>query len=75
MREPKEVIFSDTGRGIQYAVPEVFEYFGGAKKLLKSSGDVYLKVNAVDLKKYSFTDPDVIRHTILYFRERGANDI
>lgn len=75
MTEKATVIFSDTQRGIDAAVHEIFDHFGGAKHLLKSSGDVYLKVNAVDLKKFSFTDPAVIKAVILYFKERGARRI
>lgn len=75
MKEQATVIFSDTQKGIDAAVYEIFEHFGGAENLLKSSRDVYLKVNAVDLKKYSFTDPAVIKAVILYFKQRGARRI
>jgi uncharacterized protein (DUF362 family) len=60
MDKKSDVIFSDTKQGIGAAVNEVFSHFGGGEALLKPSRDVYLKVNAVDLKKYSFTDPEVI---------------
>jgi uncharacterized protein (DUF362 family) len=56
-------------------VGEVLEHFGEAGSLLKSSGDVYLKVNAVDLKNYSSSDPEVIRETILYFKNSGVGNI
>ncbi len=75
MKEGATVIFSDTHRGIDTAVREICEYVGGGSALLKSSGDVYLKVNAVDLKKFSFTDPAVIKAVILYFKQRGARRI
>ena len=75
MNKKQEVIFSDTNRSIASAVREIFDHFGGAGSLLKSSGDVYLKVNAVDLKNYSFTDPEVIRETIRYFKNNGAGNI
>ena len=54
---------------------EVLEHFGEAGSFLKSSGDVYLKVNAVDLKNYSSTDPEVIREMILYFKNSGVGNI
>ena len=75
MDKKSNVIFSDTKKGIGTAVSEVFAHFGGAEALLKPSRDVYLKVNAVDLKKYSFTDPEVIREVILYFKTNGARNI
>jgi uncharacterized protein (DUF362 family) len=75
MKSGTTVYLSDTAQGISMAVGECFDYFGGAGKLLKSSGDVYIKVNAVDLKKYCYTDPEVIRETIRYFRHGGAKNI
>ena len=75
MDKKSDVIFSDTNQGIEAAVNEVFSNFGGGATLLKPSRDVYLKVNAVDLKKYSFTDPEVIREVILYFKNNGARNI
>jgi len=75
MNKQNQVIFSDTQNGIQSAVQEIFEHFGGARALLKSSRDVYIKVNGVDLKKYAYTDPDVLRQVIGYLQQNGANDI
>jgi len=75
MKPGTAVFLSDTAKGITASVRECFEAFGGAVKLIKSSGDVYLKVNAVDLKKYCYTDTEVIRETIKYFRQWGANKI
>ncbi len=64
MKSGSAVFLSDTAKGIAASVRESFEAFGGAGRLIKSSGDVYLKINAVDLKKYCYTDPEVIRETI-----------
>ncbi|HPS87079.1 MAG TPA: DUF362 domain-containing protein [Spirochaetota bacterium] len=75
MKSGATVFLSDTAQGIPGAVCECFDTFGGARKLLKSSGDIYLKVNAVDLKKYCYTDPEVVRETIRYFRRGGAKNI
>jgi uncharacterized protein (DUF362 family) len=75
MDKKSDVIFSDTKQGIGAAVNEVFSHFGGGEALLKPSRDVYLKVNAVDLKKYSFTDPEVIGEVILYFKRSGARNV
>ncbi len=75
MDKQNQVIFTDTGDGINHAVKEIFEHFGGVRALLKSSKDVYIKVNGVDLKKYAYTDPEVLRQVILYLQQNGANDI
>jgi uncharacterized protein (DUF362 family) len=34
--------------------------------------DVYIKVNAVGLEPNVYTDPEVLRQTILYFQKCGA---
>jgi uncharacterized protein (DUF362 family) len=75
MTRKAKVVFSDTEQGIAASVREVFSHFGGGGKLLKESRDVYIKINAIDLKKYCYSDPEVIRETISYFREQGARDI
>jgi len=69
------VMFADLQQGVEQSVEQVFEHFGGAAALLKSSGDVYLKVNAVDSREYCYTDPAVIAAVIGYFKERGAKNI
>lgn len=75
MKKEIGVVLEDTSTGVGWAVRACFEFCGGAKTLLKSSRDVYIKVNAVDLKKYCYTDPEVVRETILYFKENGARNI
>ncbi len=75
MNKQNHVIFADTGDGIDQAVKEIFEHFGGVRTLLKKSRDVYIKVNGVDLKKYAYTDPEVLRQVIVYLQQNGANDI
>ena len=64
MPDNTEVMFSDTTKGIAACVAEIFEHFGGLEAMLKSSRDVYLKVNAVDSRQYCYTDPEVIAETI-----------
>jgi len=74
-RAKTRVMCADTGQGLGRAVAACFDEFGGAMNLLKSSRDVYIKVNAVDLKPHSYTDPEVLRETVRYFRERGARAV
>ncbi|MCL2604773.1 MAG: DUF362 domain-containing protein [Defluviitaleaceae bacterium] len=56
------------------AVAEIFDAAGG-KALLKSSGDVYIKPNAIDSKPYTHTRVEVVEAVIRYWRENGARNI
>lgn len=56
------------------AVAEIFEAAGG-KGMLKSSGEVYLKPNAIDSKPYSYTRPELVEAVIHYWKEAGAKRI
>lgn len=70
-----KVVLADSKCGISEAVREVFKHFGGAKRMLRSSGDVYIKVNGVGSDKHVYTDPEVLRETISYLRSCGAKNI
>ena len=74
-RNSTEVILVDTRLGIAKGVSTVFEHFGGGGKFLRSSRDVYIKVNAVGLEPNVYTDPEVLRQTIIYFKKCGARTI
>jgi uncharacterized protein (DUF362 family) len=56
------------------AVKEIFDAAGG-KNMLKSSGDVYIKPNAIDSKPYTHTRPEVVEAVIRYWKDNGANRI
>jgi uncharacterized protein (DUF362 family) len=56
------------------AVTGLFEASGG-KNLLKRSGDVYLKPNAIDSKPYSYTRPELVEAVIRYWKTAGARHI
>ncbi|MCL2155053.1 MAG: DUF362 domain-containing protein [Leptospirales bacterium] len=56
------------------AVRSIFDAAGG-KALLKSSGDVYIKPNAVDCKAYTYTRPELVEAVISYWKSAGANNI
>ncbi len=70
-----EVILADTKGGIATAVSEVFEHFGGGGNLLRSSRDVYIKVNGVGPEAHVYTDPKVLRETIVYLKRCGARTV
>jgi len=61
-------------REINATVKEIFDSLGGSS-LLKESGEVYIKPNAVDSKPYSHTRPEVIRAVIDYWKNMGARKI
>lgn len=63
------------GRDLDACVAEVFEPFGGGRALLKKSGNVYIKVNAIDFKPNVHTDPALIGAVIRYFRRQGARNV
>lgn len=59
---------------IAAGVKEIFDFYGGAA-LLKSSGDVYIKPNAVDSKPYAYTRPEALEAVIRYWKEAGARTV
>lgn len=75
MPEQSTVLFSDTSGGVEMAVDEIFGHFGGAASLLKESGDVYIKVNAVDSKPHCYTTPEVLQAVVRAFKDAGANTV
>lgn len=70
-----QVALVDTKPGIGPAINEVFGHFGGGEKMLRSSRDVYIKVNGVGPEPYVYTSPEVLREAILYFRSCGTRNI
>ncbi len=59
---------------VRGAVRSIFDELGGAS-LLKESGEVYIKPNAVDAKPYSHTRVEVLREIIDYWKRAGAGKI
>ena len=69
------VRFEDTVQGLDTAVSHIFDAFGGGRGLLKSSGNVYLKVNGIDYKPHVYTSPEVVAAVVRYFKNCGARNI
>jgi len=59
---------------INIVIKEIFDTLGG-KSLLKSSGDVYVKPNAIDSRPYTHTRPEVVEAVIRYWFEAGARNV
>jgi uncharacterized protein (DUF362 family) len=67
-----EVFISDTKMGVSKAVNEIFSNLMKSGPILKSSKEVYIKVNGIDFKKHAFTSPEVLKEVIKYLKEKGA---
>ncbi len=59
---------------IRSAVAEIFDELGGSA-LIKSSGDVYIKPNAIDAKAYCYTRIEALKAVIEYWQKAGAKKI
>ena len=68
-----EVYIEDTSQGIKPAVNNIFDQIKKAgSSILKSSNEVYIKVNGIDFKKHTYTSPQVLECVIEYLKNIGA---
>lgn len=70
-----KVAVVDIEEDLLSCVKRVFNLTIGGRELIKDSGEVCLKPNAVDFKPYSFTSPEVLRAVINFFFEEGASKV
>ena len=70
-----DVFIVDTKQGIQAAVNEMFSQLEKTGPILKSSKEVYIKVNGIDFKKHVYTSPEVVRAVIEYLKKIGAKKV
>jgi len=69
-----EVYIVDTKQGLKSAVKEMFSHIEKAgEPILKSSKNVYIKVNGIDFHKHCYTSPEVLEVVIEYLKDLGAN--
>ncbi len=68
-----EVFIVDTKKGIKEAVKEIFLNLEKSEPILKSSKEVYIKVNGIDFHKHSYTSPEVLEAVIEYLNGIGAD--
>ena len=59
---------------LREAVWELFDAAGG-EKMLKSSGEVFIKPNGIDGQPYCYTRPEMVEAAIDYWNEHGAKKI
>ena len=70
-----KVAIAPIGENIDDAVKEIFEPFGGISSLLNGREEAFIKVNAVDFKPYTFTDPQILAAVIRHMRSGGARQV
>lgn len=62
----------DTKQGLKPAIEEMFSLLKKSQPILKSSKEVYIKVNGIDYKKHVYTSPEVVEAVINYLKDIGA---
>ena len=68
-----DVFIVDTKQGIKPAVSEMFAHLEkSGEPILKSSKEVYIKVNGIDFKKHCYTSPEVLEAVIQHCKKLGA---
>ena len=65
------VFITDTKQGIQSAVEEMFSNLEKDGPILKSSKEVYIKVNGINFYKYAHTSPEVLEAVIIYLKNNN----
>lgn len=69
-----EVFITDTEQSVEIAVKDLFSYLEkSGPPILKSSKEVYIKVNGIDFKKHTYTSPIVLEAVIKYLKSMGAD--
>ena len=69
------VTIVDIEENLQVAITKAFKDTIEARRLIKSSGEVYIKPNGIDFQPYAYTDPRVLEFLINHLKEEGAEDI
>ena len=67
-----DVYLIDTKDGIESAVDKIFANLEKTGPLLKTSKEVYIKINGIDTKKHTHTSPAVLKAVIQYLKQIGA---
>ena len=67
-----KVFISDTKKGVKASVEEMFTNLEKDGLTLKSSKDVYIKVNGININPYAHTTPEVLEAVIEYLKNKGG---
>ena len=65
----------ETGGDLLQSIQKAFEPFGGARRFVKESGEVFVKINAVDFKEHCFTPPDFVEALTTYLYAEGFRQV
>jgi len=69
----QKVYITDISNSISDAVDQMFNHLKeDGTSILKSSKEVYIKVNGIDFKKHCYTSPEVLGAVIQYLKKIGA---
>lgn len=68
-----DVYLVETDKEIQSAINKMFHNLEKSGPILKSSKEVYIKINGIDAKKHTHTSPEVLRAVIQYLKSLGAS--
>jgi len=66
------VFISDTTKGIKKAVEEIFTNLEKDGLEIKSSKDIYIKINGVNIIPFAHTTPKVLEAVIEYLKNKGG---
>ncbi|MGB5911978.1 MAG: hypothetical protein WBH31_12360 [Promethearchaeia archaeon] len=67
-----DVFIEDINQGIKSAIDKILDKIELTGPIIKSSKEVYIKVNGIDFKKHSYTYPEVLEAVIQYLKEKDA---
>jgi len=67
-----EVFIEEINQGIRSAINNILDKIELTSPIIKSSKEVYIKVNGLDFKKHSYTSPEVLEAVIQYLKEKDA---
>ena len=66
------VVVEHVSDDLNSSLAKIFGFFGGVENLVKGKRSVYIKINAVDFRKHSYTSPEVIGAMVELFRDAGV---
>jgi len=75
MNPSSNVFAAKTNSGVKPAVEMILNEIDQDSPILKSSKDVYIKVNGVHCKEHCYTSPEVLKATIEYFYNHDAKRV
>ena len=66
------VFIADTRKGVKMAVEKIFSNLEKDGLEIKSSKDIYIKVNGININPYAHTTPEVLEAVIEYLKNKGG---